>query len=307
MCFLECLRKYEDYCLSVLQYTPKTVVHRKRYLRHLYDHGVDLLVLDPDDVYEYFAGRIRRGAKGFQLNHYVRALNSWCSFRGVDHHFDMYKKFEKPMRIPTSEDMRVLLRSCGRSRVDKRTKTIMFLLAHTGMRVSELTHLVFDDIDYVHNQIHVVGKGNRERYIPVKGYVLDGVKHPSVKNYIDHHRKDSCKKYVFTSDTGRLTSNTVRKDIKELGRSVGLSWVHPHSFRHYYATELLRKGVNVKVLQLILGHGDISQTSIYLHFVEKDLHFAVDQIRFDDLLFSRDDFSLTRVIGGDFYGSAGIC
>ncbi len=196
----------------------------------------------------------------------------------------MYRSFEHPVKIPTKKDITVLLRNCSRSKWGKRTKTIIYFLAHTGLRAGELCNLCFDDIDWRHNEIRLTGKWDKPRVIPVKKYVLHGCFVPSLKNYIKYHRRNTSKKYIFTTVHGRLTSVRLRADIKKIARKTGISWVHPHSFRHYYATTLLRQGVNVKIVQMILGHSNISETSRYLHAVEYDIREAITRMKFDNLL-----------------------
>ena len=274
-----------------------TYRNRVRYLNHLISHcDID----SPDSVYKYFSDRISSGCKGYQLNNYIKTLNIYYRFKEYDHYFKLYKSYEKPVKIPTQQDIKLLLRNCDRSRIGKRTKTIIYLFCHSGMRNQELCSLTFDNIDWVHNEIRLVGKWDRPRVIPIKDYVLHGRYVPSLKNYLNHHRKNTSDKHIFTSYNGQLSPKTVRDDIKSLARKSGISWVHPHSFRHYYATTLLSKGINVKIVQKLLGHGNVRETSRYLHAVETDIRRAIQDTDFDSLLkggFSFD-FDLTNFIGG---------
>ena len=141
-----------------------------------------------------------------------------------------------------------------------------------------------DNIDWNKNELIVTGKGLKTRIIPVKQYVLHGKQHPSLINYIKHHRSNTQKSYVFTNKSERLTEAQARKDIKEVARKAGVGWIHPHSIRHFYATNLLKHGVHVKIVQIILGHSNIKTTSRYLHAVEYDIRQAIEETSFDNIL-----------------------
>lgn len=281
--------KYEEYALTRLHYSNTTLDERKRKLRHLEKHDVDLINFNVDQAYSYLADRLKKGHPPSTLNHYVKALNSWCQFRGVDHKYSQYTEHEKPVKIPTSQEIGLILKQCKRSRKGKLLKTLFFVMAHTGVRISELCNICFDDIDYQRNSITVTGKFGKTRVIPVKKYVLVGRNYPSIQNYVKHHRYNNSKKYVFTTKHGQVSPWFIRRELKILCRVVGLGWIHPHSFRHYYATTLLKKNVNLKVVQLILGHANLKTTSRYLHMLQDDIFGAINHISFDDLLFDQSN------------------
>jgi len=278
--------KLERFMLTRLQYNPKTTIKdRIRKLKHLEKQGIDLLNFNPEQAYDYFAERIGAGTQGYQLNHYIKALNNWCKFREIDHEFKSYKEYEKPIKIPTAKDINQMLKCCDRTRKGKRTKAVIYLLANTGMRIGELCNLKLDNIDWNKNELIVTGKGNKTRIIPVKFFILHGKQHPSLLNYVKYHRYKTNKTYVFTQKTGKLTTAQARKDIKKAARKAGVGWVHPHSFRHFYATNLLKHGIHVKIVQVILGHSNIKTTSRYLHAVEYDIRQAIRQTKLDNVLY----------------------
>jgi len=79
-----------------------------------------------------------------------------------------------------------------------------------------------------------------------------------------------------------MTTNYLRQIIKIIGKKAGMSWIHPHSFRHYSATNMLRAGVNIRIVQEILGHSSIKTTGRYLHTIEQDLQQAVRNPNIED-------------------------
>jgi len=282
----ETWKQFERFMLTRLQYNPKTTIRdRIRKLIHLEKHGIDLINFIPEQSYDYFAKRIENGTKGYQLNHYIKSLNSWCKFRGINHTFITYRSYEKPIKTPTAQDINLILRSCDRSKTGKRTKAIIYLLANTGMRIGELCNLKLDDIDWNKNELIVIGKGQKTRIIPVKDYVLHGTQHPSLVNYIKNHRYKTHASYIFTQKSGKITEEQARKDIKTAARKAGMGWIHPHSFRHFYATNLLKHGIHVKIVQILLGHSNIKTTSRYLHAVEYDIRKAIQETTLDNVLY----------------------
>jgi len=284
--------KFENYALSRLHLSPSTIDDRIRKLRYLEKHDINLMDFDEEAVYTHFAKRIRNGALPTTLNHYVKALNAWVQFINIEVKFDQYKENEKPIKIPNTEEINLLLKSCSRSKQGKLLKTSIFLFANTGMRIAELCDLKLSDIDYHRNTITVLGKGKKTRVIPVKPYVLTGKQYPSIENYIKYHRYKTSKTYLFTQPNGKIYPKYLRSHFRKAAKSIGCAWIHPHSIRHYYATELLKKGVNVKIVQLLLGHSNVKVTSRYLHMLENDIFTAIQNVKFDNLLFEKQTLGL---------------
>lgn len=295
--------KFDNFCITRLQYSPTTLDERKRKLRHLQNKGIDLVNFDPENVYTYFANRIKQGTPPHSLNHYIKALNAWIKFRDLKYHFDLYRSYYHPIRIPTKDELSIFLKACSRSQKHKRLKVIIFLFANTGLRASELCNLKIKNIDWNNNKIEIFGKGGKWRTIPVKQNVLTGDNFPSLNNYMIHHRLDTSKEFLFTGPNGKLLTAVMRREFKEVARLAGIPWIHPHSLRHYYATTLLKNGVNVKTVQILLGHSTLVTTSRYLHITEMDVDKAIRDVPLDDLLFSKQGignywFRPTQLYGG---------
>ena len=301
--------EYDNYALTRLQYSASTLDERKRKLRHLEKNDVDLIDFNPDQVYSYFAKRIKKGLKRESLNHYIKAANSWCKFRDIEHKFKQFKEHHVPIKIPDSHEISRVLKQCERSKQGKLLKTVVYFMAHTGLRIEEVCDLKIENIDFNRNNIIVYdGKGGKNRVVPVKEFVLKGHQYPSIKNYINYHRWKTSKIYTFTTDRGKAAPWYIRRYLKPIARSAGCSWINPHTFRHYYATECLKKGMNLKALQLILGHESLETTSRYLHLIENDIYEEVCKIKFDDLLFDKINYEycLTTTTGVLDYGPAEI-
>ena len=167
---------------------------------------------------------------------------------------------------------------------DLRLYALLELLYATGLRVSELVGLPFNALRSGEPYIYVVGKGDKERLVPLSARAMT-----AVRNYMTHMKtaKDSKgnlkfpkhSKWLFPSrgKLGHLTRHRFSQSLKELGASVGLppSRLSPHVLRHAFATHLLSNGADLRAVQKMLGHADISTTQIYTHVLEERLKTLV--------------------------------
>ncbi len=281
----ETWNKFRRHCLSQQQLNPEsTIPETIRKLRFLEKQGINLNSFTQEEIYNYFAIRLEEGATYGALNHSIKALNRWNKFVKNDFKFARYKEEKKPMKVPTTLEIHKMLKQCKRkNRIDKRNRAIILLLAKTGMRNKELCNLKLLDIDWQRREITIRNsKHNKTRIIPIEEKMLTGRTYPSLNNYIKYWRMNTSKHYVFTTKNGRMTPNYLRNIIRNTARKAGISWIHPHSFRHYAATNLLRAGVNIRVVQAILGHSSIRTTGGYLHVIENDMQQAITNPNIED-------------------------
>lgn len=160
-----------------------------------------------------------------------------------------------------------------------RNRTILELLFATGMRVSELSNLNFENLNLEENEIKVFGKGAKERIV----LVSDRAKELLI-NYINTARKLICPNLseqkgdspVFINKNGyRLQTQSIRIAINDTVSNIELpKHVTPHVFRHSFATRLLENGADLRVVQELLGHSSISNTQIYTHVTTERLKSA---------------------------------
>ncbi len=148
-----------------------------------------------------------------------------------------------------------------------RDRSILELLYGCGLRVSELVALELSDIFFDEGLLRVVGKGNRERAVP-----LGGMAEMALKAYVAHARPSllvrgkGSSAAVFLNNRGvRVTRQGVYKTVRTAGEAVGLEGLHPHTLRHSFATHMLEGGADLRTIQEILGHSDISTTQVYTH------------------------------------------
>ncbi len=146
-----------------------------------------------------------------------------------------------------------------------RDRTMLELLYATGLRVSELISLKKGDVNLDGGFVVAMGKRSKERVVPLGSYSRD-----AVKAYLDEERPQG--RYLFPNRRGgMMTRQAVRKIIRKYGLKLSRGRVSPHTIRHTFATHLLEGGADLRSVQVLLGHEDISTTQIYTHVDRKRL------------------------------------
>lgn len=176
------------------------------------------------------------------------------------------KKWERLPKALTISEVRALLESGKHPVLDHPSAIrdfVMFeLLYSSGLRVSELILLKLEDINFEAGFLRVLGKGSKERIVPVNLRSIE-----RMKKYISLQRPEILKKkrspYLFVTNRGKpMTRQRFWQTIKKCGRKLGIE-ISPHIMRHSFATHLLEGGADLRSLQKMLGHSDISTTQIY--------------------------------------------
>jgi len=153
----------------------------------------------------------------------------------------------------------------------QRDAVILELLYATGMRITECVSLDIADLHLTEGFVHVTGKGNKERIIPLHGLVID-----RLREYLTTTRTLLVKgdhPALFLNQQGkRLSRQSVWTMLQSWGKAQGFAeGVHPHQFRHSFASHLLEEGVDLRYVQALLGHEDIATTQIYTHTTNEHL------------------------------------
>lgn len=147
----------------------------------------------------------------------------------------------------------------------QRDAALLEVLYATGLRVSELVGLTVRQLDLRRGVVRPLGKGSKERVVPMVAKATE-----KLQLYLSQGRAQLLKsrqsQYVFVNRRGgRLTRQGFWKILKTYARKVGVRDLSPHTLRHCFATHLLSRGANLRVLQLLLGHADLATTQIYTH------------------------------------------
>lgn len=225
--------------------------------------------------------------RGFARNTVTRMISSLRSFyrfliveKKVDRNpFQSTALPKKEHRLPNflyEEEVAALFRVLDVSTpLGQRNQAILELLYATGIRVSECVSLDVHDLDFSLEHVLVSGKGNRERYIPIGSFAID-----ALKTYIQDGRmrllsknKSNEAEALFLNYKGtRLSSRSVRTIIKQIVDKASLHKnISPHVLRHTFATHLLNAGADLRSVQELLGHAQLSSTQIYTHVTKETL------------------------------------
>jgi integrase/recombinase XerD len=184
----------------------------------------------------------------------------------------------RPLPISLSElDVELLLNAPEVTNTNGfRDKTMLEVLYATGLRVSELVGLKFEQISFRQGVVRIIGKGNKERLVPVGEEAMSWLEAYMIqarKKLLGERQCD----YLFVTNRGDgMTRQAFWHIIKRHAKKAGISKVlSPHTLRHAFATHLLNHGADLRVVQLLLGHADLSTTQIYTHIARerlKELH-----------------------------------
>jgi site-specific recombinase XerD len=168
-------------------------------------------------------------------------------------------KVQKKIREPYADvELENLKSACGKSKLPDRDIAVISFLLSTGCRVSEMTQLNRDDINFIDKEVTVLGKGNKERVV-----YFDDVTAMYLRRYLDA-RQDLCPALFANIRHNRLQQNGVRVMLKRMAKIAGVEHAHPHKFRRTLATMLIAHGMPIQEVAAILGHEKLDTTMKYI-------------------------------------------
>lgn len=262
--------------LTVESYTREI----KQYLNYLNSHKITLDQLTKDDIQAYIDERSSH-TSATTLSHSMSVLRSFHHFLVLDHYleYDLSSDLKSPKRpdklpsVLSVREMRIFLDQLDTSTpIHLRDKCIFELLYASGFRVSELCSLKMDQLHLQAGMIQCLGKGNKERLVPLADSVIK-----LLEEYLQIGRVALLKKrkspYVFISQQGNpLSRQTVWQNLEKARQKCGMTkHLHPHQFRHSFATHMLENGADLRSIQELLGHENIATTTIYTHVTTKQI------------------------------------
>jgi len=256
--------------------------------RWMAGQGRGLLAAGRADLQSYLAERV---AGGMRMRSIRRLLTAFKRF--YRHQVRAGRLQEDPSaRIESPKLGRPLPESLSEQQIEEllgapdvgtdlglRDRAMLELMYACGLRVSELVNLPVAGLNRSHGVLRIAGKGGKERLIPVGQQALDWI-----ARYVDDARprllkgRGSCDALFVTARGGPMTRQAFWYLIKRHARAVGInSHLSPHTLRHAFATHLLNHGADLRAVQMLLGHSDLSTTQIYTHVARarlRDLHAA---------------------------------
>ena len=274
------LKDFKSYLLFERGLSDNTVQGYMRDIRAFYDYiDYDIKKFDLSHIDIYLSELKDDGYKVTSIRRKIVSLRQYNEFlsrtKGVKDIMAQYElpKTEKklPQVLSLEEIVQVIQSIDDSNPAGTRNKAMMLLLINTGMRISELVHLEINDINHSASNVRVIGKGNKERLIP-----LDQETCHYVCSYMQDERSFFNKKnnlWLFQMNDGRRMSrenfyNILQKLVLDSGVREHFT---PHMLRHTFATTLLENHCDLRSIQVMLGHQDISTTTIYTHVTHKQI------------------------------------
>ena len=264
-------------------------IKSKNYSDHTYDSYLndlyyfheftnkDLVKADENDIRKYLeylnskkekASSVRRKISSFKTFYKFLYLNNYIDKKDYPLVKIAYPKLEKKLpKFVYYNDLLEIINESYRDKDGVRDRLIIEMLYATGVRVSELINIKYEDIDFNNRRIRVCGKGNKERIVYYGEYAED-----VLKEYMSTHKKNDYG-YVFTNYKGeQITDRGIRYIIDNIMKKLSVKvHVTPHVLRHTFATDMLNNGCDIKIVQELLGHSSLRTTEVYTHVTNERL------------------------------------
>ena len=225
-----------------------------------------------EDLFSFFAARRGRASSAARMLSSLKRFYAWC-LRERHVKADPTLKLDSPKRVPrfpktlSEADVEALLAA---PQVDTplgmRDRTMFEVLYAAGLRVSELVGLKVFEVNLDAGVLRIMGKGSKERLVPLGEEAVDWVRH-YLKEFRTMILKKKSSDHLFVTERGSgMSRQAFWQNIKRYGaRAVPGKHFSPHVLRHAFATHLINHGADLRVVQMLLGHADISTTQIYTH------------------------------------------
>ena len=271
------LEDYQMHLITMKHINEKSSVYSytddiKKYIEYMESIGIkDASRIKEDDLINYLKYLDDNYYEISSVARKIVSIKSFHSFLEENYNIpDISLKINSPKfyrRLPeilSIEEVDNLLDIKTDNAFDYRNKAMLELMYSSGLRVSELVSLKLSDIDLENKIVRCIGKGNKERIVPIGDYALD-----YLKKYIDEYRPELKKGYytdsLFLNNHGKEITRQgffliIKKIAKEKKKKKNIT---PHMLRHSFATHLLNNGADLRTIQEMLGHSNISTTQIY--------------------------------------------
>lgn len=261
-----------SYNRDILQYTEFLMTNLKIF---------DIKEIKPDHINSFLSSLYDLSLKSKSIARKISSIKVFHKFLFLNNYvhenvssFIEQPKLEKGLPLVFSlEEIELLLNTFSEVKPTAlRDKTMVELMYSTGLRVSELVNLNIEDIHLSMGFLKSRGKGNKERVVPIGEVALR-----LLEKYLTNARAKLNINYdnqiLFLNQKGtRITRQAFWKTLKDHAALIGLQGFSPHKIRHSFATHLLENNVDIRYIQELLGHSDISTTQIYTHVDRKKLN-----------------------------------
>ena len=253
----------------------------KSFLVFLDHNKIDLLSTQYSDISSFISMRFSKGISSRSNMRLISSLKKFFLYL-LNHNFikkNPTENIESPRNIkslPHTIDIdsvdKLLNAPNIKTRFGSRDKAMLEILYACGLRVSELVTLKLSQVAMESNFLRVMGKGKKERIIPINDYALSFLS-AYLKEYRSSFISNSKTDSLFLSNRGKeMTRHSFWHILKKYATQVGIQeHLSPHTLRHAFATHMINNGADLRVVQLLLGHSDLSTTQLYTHIAKNEL------------------------------------
>jgi site-specific recombinase XerD len=285
MLFTEAQERFKEYLIfrekskETVKGYMKDLRKLNRFLEDLNNGPVYLDDIEMEHIEKYMLYLKKIGLKPRSRNRYLFSVRSFLNYavkkKWVDYNVasevESVSVLQEKKVALTQEELQQLIEVIEHPIV----KFAVILLAYTGLRIQEAQNLRLEDIDFEQNRILANGKGKKQRYIPIASALK-----PHFEDYLVNIRGSVDSEFVLaTKKTGRLSPGYVNYELHKAVDKLGWNkTVTCHALRRSFATNLLRKGVNIFAISKLLGHASVKTTMIYLQLNEDELQAAVNKL-----------------------------
>lgn len=280
------IREYLNYALVEKKLSLNTIASYRIDLDHYINFFRDKKLIDitKKDISKFIESLKDKGLNEKTINHVIGTVKSFHNYFST--HYDIANVTENISRLKTTktlpkvlsiDEVDILLNINLTSSYDYRNKAMLELMYSSGLRVSELLNLALTDIDFENNLVKVFGKGSKERIVPIGDYATN-----ALFKYVSEYRNSLIKfptDILFLNNHGKKISRSgFFKIIEKIAKDKGIEKeISPHTLRHSFATHMLECGADLRSIQELLGHENMSTTSIYTHVRSDLLRDAYDK------------------------------
>lgn len=286
---LQLLKEFEHYLLYVLRRSPHTIraymSDLEKLLQHCRQNGLELSRISQSHIQQFLNTLSIQGLSVSTIHRVASSIKTFLNFleqQGLDVHVPSRLHLPRPLkRLPrflSYEEVNRIFSLPLDNLIITRNIAVLASMYFCGLRVSEVCNLKVEDV-WLGNNPHLnvrMGKGGKDRLVPLSSKAREIIEMYTHVRY--NLLKNGDPGFFFLSIKGRkLDSSAVYRltlsTCKEAG--IRLERIHPHVFRHSFATHLLQKGANVRIVQDLLGHSSLTTTSRYLHLGDAERFKAV--------------------------------
>lgn len=259
------LLDFAEFCASIdtslLQATGDTLTGYLRYMQEQKSLAISSILRHTASLKMFFRFAKARGLTSADPTDLLETPHGW----------------KKLPDVLTRDQVAALLAAAGSdedgtgNRLAQRDTAILELFYACGLRASELADMTLDDLHFDLGVVRIIGKGRKERIVPVGGPAITAVEtyikdlRPTLMSVKTTRTKAKTNRLFLTRSGGPMTRVVLWQLVQKLARKAGLRAIHPHTLRHSFATHLLSGGADLRIVQELLGHSNVATTQIYTH------------------------------------------